>query len=100
MASSSSTSPAARLSPTDDLVRLLDEGHLGGLALDVYENESTLAVALRSGKSNFPFASRPNVILTPHNAFNTTEAVDRKAEQTVQQNAHFQKHGAFLWSPP
>ena len=31
--------------PTEDMVMLLDEGHLGGLALDVYENESTLAVA-------------------------------------------------------
>lgn len=88
------------LSPTNDLMRLLDEGHLSALALDVYENESGLAVALRSGKSNFPLAGLPNVILTPHNAFNTTEAVARKAEQTVQQIAHFQKHGAFLWSPP
>jgi D-lactate dehydrogenase len=88
------------LSPTDDLVRLLEEGHLGGLALDVYENESALAVALRSGKTAFPLAGRPNVILTPHNAFNTSEAVDRKAEQTIQQIAHFQKHDTFLWSPP
>jgi len=88
------------LSPTDDLVKLLDEGHLGAVALDVYENESTLAVALRSGKTSFPLASRPNVILTPHNAFNTSEAVERKAEQTVQQIVHFQKHNAFLWVPP
>ncbi len=88
------------LSPTDDLVKLLDEGHLGALALDVYENESALAVALRSGKTSFPLAGRPNVILTPHNAFNTSEAVDRKAEQTVQQIVHFQKYGAFLWVPP
>jgi D-lactate dehydrogenase len=88
------------LSPTDDLARLLDEGHLGGLALDVYENESALAVGLRSGKATFPLASRPNVILTPHNAFNTSEAVNRKAEQTVQQIVHFQKHGSFVWVRP
>ncbi len=88
------------LSPTDDLAQLLDERHLGGLALDVYENESTLAVALRSGKSDFPLFGGPNVILTPHNAFNTSEAVDRKAEQTIQQILNFQKHGSFLWSPP
>jgi D-lactate dehydrogenase len=88
------------LSPTDDLARLLDEGHLGGLALDVYESESELAVALRSGKTSFPLADQRNVILTPHNAFNTSEAVDRKAEQTVQQIVQFQKNGAFLWSPP
>ena len=88
------------LSPTNDLVQLLDEGHLSGLALDVYENESALAVALRSGKTAFPLSGRPNVILTPHNAFNTFEAVDRKAEQTIQQIQHFQEHGAFLWVTP
>jgi D-lactate dehydrogenase len=88
------------LSPTNDLIRSLDEGHLGALALDVYENEGALAVALRSGKSAFPLLGRPNVILTPHNAFNTTEAVERKAQQTAQQIGHFQKHGTFLWSPP
>jgi D-lactate dehydrogenase len=87
-------------SPTNDLVRLLDDGHLSGLALDVYENESTLAVGLRSGKAGSPLTGRPNVILTPHNAFNTSEAVDRKAEQTVQQIVHFRKHGSFLWVSP
>ncbi|MGA2604115.1 MAG: NAD(P)-dependent oxidoreductase [Verrucomicrobiia bacterium] len=86
--------------PTEDMVMLLDEGHLGGLALDVYENESTLAVALRSGKSGFPLLGRPNVILTPHNAFNTAEAVDRKARQTIQQIDHFLMHNWFLWPVP
>jgi D-lactate dehydrogenase len=86
--------------PTEDMVMLLDEGHLGGLALDVYENESALAVALRSGKSGFPLLGRSNVILTPHNSFNTTEAVDRKAKQTVQQIEHFLTHKWFLWPVP
>ena len=89
------------LSPTAGLVRLVDEGHLGGLALDVYDSESKVAVALRSGQgSDFPLAGRPNVILTPHNAFNTAEAVDRKAAQTVQQIEHFRQHGRFLWEAP
>jgi D-lactate dehydrogenase len=88
------------LSPTNDLVKLLDEGRLGALALDVYDNESTLAVALRSGKSGFPLFGRPNVILTPHNAFNTAEAVERKAQQTVQQIEHFLAHDQFLWPVP
>jgi D-lactate dehydrogenase len=86
-------------SPTNDLVKLLDEGHVSALALDVYDKESALAVALRSGKSSFPLLGRANVILTPHNAFNTAEAVERKAEQTVQQIEQFQKSGMFLWSP-
>jgi D-lactate dehydrogenase len=88
------------LAPTADLVRLLDEGHLAGAALDVYENESKLAVSLRTGRGTFPLLGRPNVILTPHNAFNTQEAVDRKAEQSVQQVEHFLKHGKFLWPVP
>ena len=33
-----------------DLVRLLDEGHLGGVGLDVYKNESQLAVSLEDQK--------------------------------------------------
>jgi D-lactate dehydrogenase len=86
--------------PTEDMVKLIDEGHLGGLALDVYENESALAVALRSGESGFPLLGHANVILTPHNAFNTAEAVERKAEQTIQQIEHFIAHRWFLWPVP
>lgn len=85
-------------SPTPDLARLLDEGHLGGVALDVFDNEAAVAVALRSGSANFPLAGKANVILTPHNAFNTVEAVERKAAQSAQQVEHFLRHGAFLWS--
>ncbi len=85
------------MSPTADLARLLDEGHLGGMALDVYEDEGKVATALRSGHGSFPLAGRPNVILTPHNAFNTHEAVERKADQSVQQVRHFMEHGRFLW---
>ncbi|HUJ11410.1 MAG TPA: NAD(P)-dependent oxidoreductase [Verrucomicrobiae bacterium] len=86
--------------PTADLVRLLDEGHLAGAALDVYENEGALATALRAGKRKFPLLGRSNVILTPHNAFNTREAVERKAEQSTQQIEQFLKHGEFIWPVP
>jgi len=86
--------------PIADLLRLLDENHLGGVALDVYERESELAVALRTGNGTFSLLGRPNVILTPHNAFNTAEAVERKAEQTIQQIEHFLKDGKFLWPVP
>jgi D-lactate dehydrogenase len=90
-------------SPLADLARLLDEEHLGGVALDVYENESRLSVALRSGQTPKELSGlldRPNVIFTPHNAFNTAEAVERKAEQTVQQIEYFLEHGKFLWPVP
>jgi D-lactate dehydrogenase len=88
------------LSPTPDLVRLLDEGHLAGVALDVYENESALATGMRAGTTMFPLAGRANVICTPHNAFNTVEAVERKSTQTVQSVAEFLQSGRFLWPVP
>jgi D-lactate dehydrogenase len=94
------------LSPIKDLIRLLEENHLGGLALDVYENETDLAHALRSKetvedeliKATLKLAEYPNVILTPHNAFNTKESVKRKAEQSVMQVEHYLKHGDFKWA--
>jgi D-lactate dehydrogenase len=115
------------MSPTTDLARLLDEGHLGGVALDVYENEQELAVALRAGRAGcpqpaatqpgatpdgavghrplpttrvFPLADRANVICTPHNAFNTSEAVARKSQQTAQAVVEFLKSGKFPWPVP
>ena len=85
-----------------------DEGRLGGIALDVYEDEKELAVSLRAGtqtardgvRTTLELASRENVICTPHNAFNTAEAVERKARQSVEQVEHFLRQGRFLWSVP
>ena len=130
------------MSPTADLARLLDDGHLGGVGLDVYDHERELAVALRAGRAGWssppqthgqddgalgqralPTAGdgvgavghralpetppahpalkligRANVILTPHNAFNTHEAVERKSAQTVESVVRFLKHGRFPWA--
>jgi len=91
-----------------DLKRLLDEGILGGVALDVYPRENELGIALRKNtEPNDPelqiirkLAGYPNVILTPHNAFNTQEAVFRKAEQSVQQIVNFIESGTFIWEVP
>lgn len=96
------------LSLSTDLLPLIDEKHLGGIGLDVYAQEGELAVSLRSGEtSDYPqvkatleLATRPNVILTPHNAFNTHEAVARKAEHSIQQIQHLMDHGVFLWPVP
>jgi D-lactate dehydrogenase len=96
------------LSPTINLLRLLEEQHLGGVALDVYDQETELAVALRKGDTAnckeasliLELANYPNVILTPHNAFNTQEAVDRKAQHSVLQVKQFLNHGRFLWPVP
>jgi len=92
-------------SPLAGLKRLLDERHLAGIGLDVFEDEGTLAAALRNpAMSSAPSVSllsqllaRPNVLLTPHNAFNTREALQRKAAMSVEQIRHFLKHRDFLW---
>jgi len=96
-------------SPAADLLRLLDDGHLGGVGLDVYAGEKALAVALRRGERDLAddnmravleLARRPNAILTPHNAFNTHEAVERKSQQSVEQVLAFRATGAFTWPVP
>lgn len=96
------------LSPASDLLRLMEEQRLGGLGLDVYNHESELAVALRSGRAStdeevaalHALRKLDNVICTPHNAFNTIESVDRKSEQSIRQAEHFVEHGSFLWTVP
>ena len=96
------------MSPAGDVLKALDEGILSSAALDVYDNEKILAVSLRAGKAAdhpsvqavLDLAKRPNVILTPHNAFNTHESVERKSRQTMDQIAHFREHGTFLWQAP
>lgn len=91
-----------------DLLKLLEEGRLGGVALDVYSQENELAESLRNASSStnlevqatLKLGKHPAVIFTPHNAFNTREALERKAEHSSQQVNYFQKHGRFLWPIP
>jgi len=73
--------------------------------MDVYENEKLIGSAMRGEISaDTPqlqalkkLAQLDNVIFTPHNAFNTAEAVERKSEQSIQQLKEFKKSGNFLW---
>jgi D-lactate dehydrogenase len=95
-------------SASADLVRLLDEDHLGGVGLDVFNHEGELADCLRQGRSSedeevrsaLELANRSNVICTPHNAFNTREAVARKSELSIKQIKFFLKHEKFLQPVP
>ena len=95
--------------PALALEAALEAGLLSGVALDVYNEESTLAPALRTGNraaltadnhALLRLRARPDVLLTPHNSFNTLEAVERKSEQSIRALLHFQKTGQFLWPVP
>jgi D-lactate dehydrogenase len=89
--------------PLYDLFRLVQEGHLGGLALDVFEDEPTIATALRTDQARQSEKARilidllayPNVILTPHNAFNTAQALEGKVRFSLDEIFYFLEHRQF-----
>ena len=51
---------------------------------------------LRRAIQNHAILKNPNVVFTPHNAFNSTEAVARKAEQSVRSVEHYLKTGELV----
>jgi D-lactate dehydrogenase len=73
---------------TQAVVEALKSGHLGSLALDVYEEEGDLFFEDRSGEiiDDDVFArllTFPNVLITAHQAFLTREALAAIAETTL-----------------
>lgn len=96
------------LSPCADLLPLVENGTLGAVGLDVYNEEAELGAALRAGRTPagaeaaaaFALSGLENVIFTPHNAFNTAEAVERKAEQSARQLEEYFTSGRFIWPVP
>ncbi len=90
-------------SPLAGLLKLMMEDHLGGIGLDVFEDEPEIADALRSGLDSDSDKKKvitlmqqyPNVILTPHNAFNSIEAVKRKSRFSVDEISFFLKNRNF-----
>lgn len=91
------------ISPAEDLEKLMDEEILGGVSLDVYPQEPVLAQHLRNGQegaTNIERAvmglyRRGQVLLTPHNAFNTEEALAQKASLSVDAIIYHIEHGSF-----
>ena len=96
------------MGPARDLLRALEQGMLGGVGLDVYNDEPELAVALRAGgappsdeaRAAVELSRRADAILTPHNAFNTQEAVERKAGQSIEQARRVLAGDGFSWPVP
>lgn len=82
---------------TEALVRGLKDKTLGGVCLDVFEEEGGVKDEidlLVSGKvsehdiktmlMNHALVDMPNVIITPHSAFNTKEALERILHTTIE----------------
>jgi len=89
---------------TEALVKALESGHLGGAGLDVLEEEGVIKDELefvlrghpkehdlKTILSNHVLIDLPNVIVTPHNAFNTKEAIERILDTTVEDITGFIK---------
>ncbi|MFW5866028.1 MAG: NAD(P)-dependent oxidoreductase [Nanoarchaeota archaeon] len=89
---------------TTALIKALDEGIVRGAALDVLEQEDDLKKESRLAYKqhvdsqrmsmivkNHELLHRPNVIITPHLAFYTQEALERILETTVKNIESFPK---------
>jgi len=98
------------ISPSEDLLEMLEDGQLSGVGLDVYDHEKEVAAILRDDSSieSVPDEARkgveavlklmrhPQAILTPHNAFNTEESVERKSQHTALNLELYFSKGDFL----
>ena len=87
---------------TQALIEALKSGTLAGAALDVLEEEGELKdetafltaphpneEGLKIALENHYLISHPRVIVTPHLAFNTTEAIERILDTTIENMRHF-----------
>ena len=87
---------------TDAMVKALRSGKLGGAGLDVLEEEGIVkdemkflveghpnAENLKIALENHVLIDLPNVVVTPHNAFNTREGKERILNTTVENIAGF-----------
>lgn len=82
---------------TESLVEALQSGHLSGAGLDVIEEEGVLKDEMgfvlhgspqghniKTMIANHVLSDMPNVLLTPHAAFNTKEALIRILDTTIE----------------
>ena len=90
---------------TDALIVALEDGKLGGAALDVLEGEEGL---FYFDCTNRPIDNRlllalqrlPNVIITPHTAYYTRRALHDTVEQTLIKCRNFERSRAHMTRRP
>jgi D-lactate dehydrogenase len=87
---------------TDAVLLALDAGHLSGAGLDVFEGETLISEEkqilsdqynveeLRAVVSNLMLFRHENIIVTPHVAFNSVEAMERILITTLQNISAFE----------
>jgi len=85
-------------------VRSIDKGILSGVGLDVLEEEKQLSeeiailtseyrdkVNLKTLVYDHILINHPKVLITPHNAFNSREALERITQTTIENIDNFLK---------
>ena len=75
---------------TDDLIAELSTGKIGGVGLDVYEHEEDyflmdMSSSYKRDKNLSLLISMPNVIITAHQAFFTSEALNKIAAEIPEE---------------
>jgi D-lactate dehydrogenase len=90
-----------RLIHTRALIEALKSGHIGGVALDVYEEEEDIFFQDLSGEVLHDdelarLLTFPNVLITAHQAFLTHEALSEIARTTVENVLRFLGKQPFL----
>jgi len=90
-----------RLVHTKALIKALKSGHVGGVALDVYEEEEgvffeDLSLEILHDDELARLLTFPNVLVTAHQAFFTREALSEIARVTVENVRRFASKEALL----
>ena len=94
---------------TDALVKALKDGILGGAGMDVLEEEGIIQDEtafllyghpeehnLKAALANHVLINMPNVVITPHTAFNTTEALQRILDTDINNIKSFMEKGEAI----